>query len=29
MNDDDVNLRPVGRLALGKESPCSVSDYVS
>jgi hypothetical protein len=29
MNDNDVNLRPVDGLALGKESPCSVSDCVS
>jgi hypothetical protein len=26
MNNDDDNMRPVGGLASGKESPCSVSD---
>jgi hypothetical protein len=29
MNNDGDNLRPVGGLALGKESQCSVFDYVS
>jgi hypothetical protein len=29
MNNDDGNLRPVGGLAMGKESQGSISDCVS
>jgi hypothetical protein len=29
MNNDDDNLGPVGGLASEKESPCSVSNWVS
>jgi hypothetical protein len=28
MDDDDVNMRLVSGLASGKESQCSISDYV-